>query len=113
VIAEPGALESPTVSKALLPLSSELVDAAIAWDLASRPRQKDRPAPAALAEKNYSDRLPPAVSRAHATPWHFGSSAAKHLVFGHADDIFDFERDDAVDEQRLDRMCSASVQLRL
>jgi hypothetical protein len=113
VIAEPGALESPTVVKALQPLSAELVDVAIAWDLALRPRLKDHPAPTAFAEKGGSDRLPPAVSRAQATPWHCGSNAAKRLVFGHAGDIFDFERDDAVGEQRLDRMCSASAQLRL
>ena len=41
-------------------------------------------------------------------PWHAGSNAAKHLEFGHADehaeDVFDFEGDDArwgLDQHRV------------
>ena len=113
-IAEPVAVESPTVANALQPLSAELVDVAIAWDLASRPRQKVHPAPAALAEKVHSDRLPPAVSRAQSMPWHAGSNTAKHLVLRRrADDISDFEGDDAVDEQLLDRLFAEDELLEL
>ena len=53
-IAEPVAVESPSATHALQPLSAELVDLAIAWDLASRPQLKFHPALAALAEKVHS-----------------------------------------------------------
>ena len=115
VIAEPVSVESPTVANALQPLSAELVDVAIAWELASRPRQKVHPVPAALVEKVHSDRLPPAVSRAQSMPWHAGSNTAKHLVFGRADaadDIFDSEGDDAVYEQLLDRLFAEDESVR-
>jgi hypothetical protein len=49
-------------------------------------------------------------------PWHTGYNTAKYLVLGradeHADDLFDVEGDDAVEEQRLDRLCIASAQLK-
>jgi hypothetical protein len=109
--------ESPTVANARQPISAELVDVAMAWDLASRPRLRVQPAPAALGAKVSSDRLPPAASRAPSTPWHAGSDVAKHIVFGrvyeHVDDIFDSEGADAIDEQRLERLCRAPAQRRL
>ena len=46
-------------------------------------------------------------------PWHAGSNTAKHLEFGRVDDIFDFEGDDAVYEQRLDRLFAEDEQLGL
>lgn len=107
-IAELAAVESPSATHALQPLAAELVDLAMAWDLASRPQLKSHPALAALAEKVPSDRLPPAVSRAPSMPWHAGGNAAKHLEFGHAhqhaEDVFDFEGDDArwgLDQHRV------------
>ncbi len=42
-------------------------------------------------------------------PWHGGSITAKHLVFGRADEFFDFEGDDAVNEQLLDRLFAEDV----
>jgi hypothetical protein len=102
-IAESVSVESPAVANALQPLSAELVDVAMAWDMASRPRQKVHPAPRALAEYVQSDWLRPAVSRAQSMPWHAGSITAKHLVFGraceHGDDIFDLEGNHTILEQ--------------
>ena len=108
MIAKPVAVESPTVANASEPLSTELVDVAIAWDLASRPRRMVYPVPAALAEKVHSERLPPAVSRAQSMSWHADSNTARPFVFGradeHTDDIFDFKGNDPVYEQILDRL---------
>lgn len=99
LVAEPAAIESPSSAQTLQPLSAELVDVAMAWDLASQSRPKFPRAPAALAEKVRSNWLLPTVSRAQPTPWHAGANAVKHLEFGradeHADAIFDSEGDDA------------------
>jgi regulation of enolase protein 1 (concanavalin A-like superfamily) len=103
-IAESVSIESPTVVNALQPLSAELVDVAMAWDLASRRPLKVHPNPTALAEKMHSDRLPSAVRRAQSMPWHVDGNTAKHLMFGQADEINDSESDDAVYEQLLDRL---------
>jgi regulation of enolase protein 1 (concanavalin A-like superfamily) len=112
-IAELVAVESPSAAHALQPLSAALVDLAMAWDLASsRPQLKFHPAPAALAEKVHSDRLPPAVSRAPSMPWHASSNTAKHLEFGRVDDIFDFEGDDSAYEQLLDWLVAEDESVR-
>jgi xyloglucan-specific exo-beta-1,4-glucanase len=108
-LVESVSVESPTVANALQPLSAELVDVAMAWDLASRPRQKVHPAPAALGEKVHPDRP---VSRAQSMPWHAGSNNPKQLEFGRVDNIFDFEGDGAAYEELLDRLFAEDESVR-
>lgn len=102
VIAEAVSVESQAMANASQPLSAELVDVAIAWDMVAR-RQKVHPAPTAHGEKIHTDRLPPSVSRAQ-RPLHIGSNSAKHFEFDCADITSDFEGDDSVYEQLADRL---------
>lgn len=103
VIAETVSAESPILDHAAQPLSAELVDVAIAWDMASR-RQKVHPAPTAHDESIYTDGLTPTVNRSQSMPWHSGSNSAKQLGFDRADDIFVIEGDDSLYEQLADRL---------
>jgi regulation of enolase protein 1 (concanavalin A-like superfamily) len=115
-VAEPAAIEAPPAD-ASQPLSAELVDAAISWGLAARPRLKVRAAADALGAKARSDRLTPSASRAPSAPWNAGSDYARHLMFGradeHADAVFNWEGEDGVEEPLIDRRCAPSARVRL